>query len=406
VLHRPARLLLLFALLFAILNTANALNKGGDAAVFFEGGRRFLDAEPLYEGSSAADGFIGPPFQAVFFAPFAAAAAGSPVAAKLLWHAFNLVCFGWSVWLSMKTWDTVRGRIGLPDRARLPMIFAPLLAILLPLQTNFEHQNMNALLLALLAGATWQLTLGSAAVAGLLIGTATALKAFPALLILYFAARRYWTAAIVATASAVVLTVAVPIAVYGGAAFSALVTDFWRLGNSGWPIRGNNQSLVAAVDRLTIGLLGTGVDRSGVRVPDDATLATDLFLGIAILLIGALVVALWRTARDNASIPLEIAAVTTLAILLSPIAWDHYWTMMFPAFLILYDSNADTLLGRPGRYAFWSAAVLTTGLSPLTLGRTGFNMARDLSAYTIAALIVYASLLVVCARANREQPVA
>lgn len=402
-LPRPARLLLLFALLFAILNTANALNKGGDAAVFFEGGRRFLHAEPLYEGSSAADGFIGPPFQAVFFAPFAAVAAGSPVAAKLLWHAFNLVCFGWSVWLSLKTWDIVRGRMGLHDGAWLPMIFAPLFAILLPLQTNFEHQNMNALLLALLAGATWQLTLGSAAVAGLLIGTATALKAFPALLILYFAARRCWTAAIVATASAVVLTVAMPIAVYGGAAFSALVTDFWRLANSGWPIRGNNQSLVAAVDRLTIGLLGTGVDRSGVRVPDDATLATGLFLVVAILLIGALVVALWRTRRRDASIPVEVAAVTTLAILLSPIAWDHYWTMLFPAFLILYDSSGPALLGWHGRYLFWTAAVLTTGLSPLTLGRTGFNMVRDLSAYTIAALIVYASLLVVCARASREK---
>ena len=50
------------------------MNKGGDAAVFFEGGRRFLNAEPLYAGSSAADGFIGPPFQAMFFTPFAAVA--------------------------------------------------------------------------------------------------------------------------------------------------------------------------------------------------------------------------------------------------------------------------------------------------------------------------------------------
>ena len=54
---------------------------------------------------------------------------------------------------------------GLPERPWLPMLFAPLVAVLLPLQTNFEHQNMNAVLLALLAGATWQLTLGSAAVA-------------------------------------------------------------------------------------------------------------------------------------------------------------------------------------------------------------------------------------------------
>jgi hypothetical protein len=397
---RPARLLLLLALLFAILNTANALNKGGDAAVFFEGGRRFLHAEPLYEGSSAAAGFIGPPFQAMFFAPFAAVADGSPVAAKLLWHVLNLVCFGWGVWLSMKTWDAVRGQIQVRVAARpwLPMLFAPLFAILLPLQTNFEHQNMNALLLALLAGATWQLTLGSAAVAGLLIGTATALKAFPAFLILYFAARGYWTAVIVATASAVVLTVAVPIAVYGGAAFSALLTDFWRLGNSGWPVRGNNQSLIAAIDRMALGSSATGVDRAGVRVAGDAPTSILLFAGLAVLLAAALLVILMRTPRRQTTIPCEFAAVTVLAILLSPIAWDHYWTLMFPAFLLLYANGDERWPGRIGRFAFWAAAILTTGLSPLTLGTTGFNMARELSVYTIAALIIYGGLIAVCGR--------
>ena len=288
------RLLALLAILFAVVNAANALNKGGDAAVFFEGGRRFLHAEPLYAGSSAADGFIGPPFQAMFFAPFAAVASASPVAAKLLWHALNLACLGLGVWLSMKTWDAVRGQIGLPARSWLPLLFAPLAAILLPLQTNFEHQNMNALLLALLAGATWQLTLGSAAVAGLLIGMATALKAFPALAIVYLAARRYWTAAIAATASAFVLSVVMPTAVYGVAGFSDLAWTFWRLGSSGWPIRGNNQSLVAALDRFTLGSssASVGVDLAGVRIGADAPLAMILFGAFAMLLLAALVVIL------------------------------------------------------------------------------------------------------------------
>ena len=49
------RVLALLAVFFAVLSTGNAINKGGDAAVFFEGGRRFLAAEPLYAGSSAAD---------------------------------------------------------------------------------------------------------------------------------------------------------------------------------------------------------------------------------------------------------------------------------------------------------------------------------------------------------------
>ena len=151
------RALALLAVLFAVLSTGNAINKGGDAAVFFEGGRRFLAVEPLYAGSSAADGFIGPPFQAAFFAPFAALSAVSPVAARLLWHALNLACFALGVWWSLEAWNAARGRLGLSELTWLPMLFAPLAAILLPLQTNFEHQNMNALLLAFIAGATVQL---------------------------------------------------------------------------------------------------------------------------------------------------------------------------------------------------------------------------------------------------------
>ena len=402
------RLFALMAVLFTILNTASALNKGGDAAVFFEGGRRLLHAEPLYAGSSAADGFIGPPFQAMFFAPFAAVAASSPVAAKLFWHALNIVCFVLGVWLSMKAWDAARGQIGLPARSSLPVLFAPLAAILLPLQTNFEHQNMNALLLALLAAATWQLTLGSAVVAGLLIGIATALKAFPALAIVYLAARRQWTAAIAATATAGVLSVVMPTAIYGVAGFSDLARTFWRLSNSGWPIRGNNQSLIAALDRFTLGPWSAGVDPAGVRVGGEAPLTMMLFGVLAAALVAALVVTMARTPHRSSAVPPELAAVTVLAILLSPIAWDHYWTLMFPAFLILYDSRDERLLGRTGDYAFWTAAVLTTGLSPLTLGRSGFNVARELSVYTVAGLIVYSSLIVVCGRsqprAARSEP--
>jgi alpha-1,2-mannosyltransferase len=393
------------AALFALLNAVNALNKGGDAAVFFEGGRRFLAARPLYDGSSAADGFIGPPFQAMFFAPFAAVASFSPNAAKLLWHAVSILCLGLGVWLSVRAWDAARHRLSLRARPMLPMLFAPLFAVLLPLQTNFEHQNLNALLLALLAGATWQLMLGSAVVAGVLVGVATALKAFPALLVLYLAARRYWAAAFAATATAIVLTVAVPLPVYGRSGFADLLRAFWRLGNSGWPIRGNNQSLIAAIDRLTIGNFGEGFGAGGVRVLADAPLATILFGALAILLIATLVALLVTTPPQLSSIPCEIALVTMLAVLLSPIAWDHYWTLTFPALLLLHDSADRKLLGRFGRVAFWIAAILMTVLSPLTLGRAGFSLARDLSAYTIAGLVIYASLFALRRRLWRmERP--
>ena len=122
----------------------------------------------------------------------------------------------------------------------------------------------------------------------------------------------------------------------------------------------------------------------------------------ALLLVAALVVILVRTPRRRMAVPCEIAAVTVLAILLSPIAWDHYWTMMFPAFLILYDGRDERLLGRAGPYAFWTAALLITGLSRLTLGKAGFSLARELSVNTLAALILYLSLIVMCGKLTED----
>ncbi len=249
------RALALLAVLFAVLSTGNAINKGGDAAVFFEGGRRFLAVEPLYAGSSAADGFIGPPFQAAFFAPFAALSAVSPVAARLLWHALNLACFALGVWWSLEAWNAARGRLGLSELTWLPMLFAPLAAILLPLQTNFEHQNMNALLLAFIAGATVQLLVGSAIVAGVFIGVATALKAFPALLIVYLLVRRHWTAALAAIASATALSIVLPLG----------SLRLCRLHRSGADVLATRQQRLASARQQSI-------TRRRHRSPDDRSL--------------------------------------------------------------------------------------------------------------------------------------
>jgi hypothetical protein len=181
-----------------------------------------------------------------------------------------------------------------------------------------------------------------------------------------------------AIVTATVLTVS-PVFVYGAEGFGNLLKTFWRLSNSGWPVRGNNQSLIAAIDRYT-----SGFAAEGVRVAPDAPLAAMLYFICAILLVLAMIHFV-RARPTQSGVPCEVAAVTTLAVLLSPIAWDHYWTLMFPAFFVLYEYRATTV--------FWIAAVLTTGLSPLTLGRTGFDLARQLSASTIAALIVYVALV-------------
>jgi hypothetical protein len=122
-------------------------------------------------------------------------------------------------------------------------------------------------------------------------------------------------------------------------------------------------------------------------------MATIVFGALALVLLGAFVAMSLTRQPTRAGVAVEMTAVTVLAILLSPIAWDHYWTLLFPAYLIVFDSREPRLLGPRSAYLFWGAAVLTSGLSPLTLGGAGFNLARYFGTYTIAAIVIYAALL-------------
>jgi hypothetical protein len=396
---RWTRLALVLAIAFTGLNAVNAVNKGGDAEVFLEGGRRLLHAEPLYEGSSAAAGFIGPPFQAVFFAPFAAVVASSPIVAKLLWHVTGIACLALGVAFTGRAWAAARADLGLPFRPTFPTAFAPLLAVLLPLQTNFEHQNMNPLLLALIAGATWMLVRGSSGAAGALLGVAIAIKAFPALLLIVLVCRQYWRAAATAVAVAIGLTL-LPLPLYGVEGYVQLLRDFQRLANSGFPARGNNQSLFAALDRL----IGPR-DGDFIHQAEGTTLiAYGLIAGL--LLLALTIVAIRARTPATATLTIQMFAAVVVAILLSPIAWDHYWVLTFPALFVLYDSRDERLLGVPGPFIFLGTALLITGVSRVLIGRRLFSLGRSLSPYAIAGLIIVAALVWICVKVARARTVA
>ena len=369
---------------FVIVNAGNALLKGGDAEVFFDGGGRVLRGVSPYEGSSPASGFIGPPMQALFFAPFAALADLSPVVARLLWYALNLgfLALGIASWRAAARVQPRSER----QQGATVAILLPLAATLLPIQTNFEHQNMNALLLALTGGAVWLLCVGAAIAAGALIGVATALKVFPGLLIVYLIVRDQWRAALAAVVTGAGLTLA-PVLVTGPALYRDELLRWLELSSSGWPIRNNNQSLLAALDRFT-----GGWSAIGVRSASDAPLALTLFLAIALALLVLGVRMIWQT-RGEMRIPTETAAFTVLAVVLSPIAWDHYWVLMFPAFLLMYD-RSRTRTAPADQWIFWVAAILTSGISRVTVGREGWGIARQLSVSTIAALLLYVGLVV------------
>src|SRR5438093_5332886 len=75
------------------------------------------------------------------------------------------------------------------------------------LRQQVNHGQMNLVLLLALTGIWSASRRGHPAVAGVLLGTATAFKLFPAFVTLFFLVRRYWRVVAIATLTAVILTV-------------------------------------------------------------------------------------------------------------------------------------------------------------------------------------------------------
>ena len=375
-------LALLFFLAFCVGNIVNAARKGGDFQVLLEAGRRVMTGEPLYTSSRPGPVLTWPPFMGLAFVPLAAVDSLSPLAARLIWYAIGLLCvwFGTRFWARAYLGEETEG----PSAAWQPVLL-PLLCVIFPLQTNFEHQNVNPLLLLLLGGSAFALSREREGRGGVLLGTAVALKAFPALLIPYFVYRRFWRAAAFAVATAAILT-ALPLARYGtdGATQFAAWMD---ISSSDWPARSNNQSLIAAVHRMVSGFDSPHTVISGEG--KGVTIALAAFVGIVLVVL--FVVSTRRQPRGSAVTARELAIVSALAVLLSPVAWDHYWVLLFPAFLV---ANEETTRRPRARVVFWIAAFLSTTLTPVTLGRSLFLSVRERSPQTLSALVIVVLLIV------------
>ena len=357
--------------LFVIVNFGNALHKGGDFTVFLEAGDRYLHATPLYAGSAPGVGVLGPPFQGVWFAPFAAIADININLSRVVWYLANVAFLLAGVW--SWTQAILPGRF--PSARELwssPEVLLSLLAISLPAETNFEHQNMNALLLFVTGMGAMALVRQADFKAGILLGAAVALKVFPMLLLGALVLRGKWLAAMVGGATAFVLTMLIVVR-YGIVGSYQTIQDWLAISvHGGWPTRAQNQSLFAALYRSW---------------PGDVALAHTVAWFVLIALV---VVVFWisRTLPVSES-GREIAFALAVAVILSPIAWEHYWVLFFPLLQTIYVIGSRSVFRR---VAFWLAAALITGPSPLIVGEAGYNRAREFSNSTLAAILLIATL--------------
>ena len=327
---------------YALIVVPLGVRKGDDITTEIAQAHRILDGLVLYH-TPQTQGIWWPPFALLIVVPFAALADASLVLAKAAWGVLGMVLLAWSVYESGRRWGW------------RPALVA-LAVVLFPVHNNFHHLNFETLLLALLVAAAADLADGRQARAGMWVGLATALKVFPGLLLPYFAWRRQWKALGVATAVGAGVTVLALLPYGPGGAIDAL-ENFVSLTIHGQNFQGGT---IVGLHMQKLGRVGYAIGGAPASIVLLHLLATSLVLATLAR----------RPAPPADDPPLEVGIVILLAVLVTPIAWLHTFTLGYLAWVaaVAYPPPLTGGARTAWRTCLWIIAIhASTAASSLPL---------------------------------------
>jgi alpha-1,2-mannosyltransferase len=343
-------------LALSVVFAANAIpvgiHKGIDVEIHINAAQLLLDGRPLYTEAPGI-GVWWPPFAIAALTPFALIARLSMPVAKGLYSLVSIVCLVWTI-----------ARLG---RSGHPHLATAIAAVAVPLQTNFDYLNVNAILLVLIVTAAFDLERGRDARAGIWLGLATTLKAFPVLLLVYLAFRRRWTALAWGAGCAVVLSAGALLPAGIPEAVTSAQHWFASSAVGVWVAHPRNQSLPALLGRFGL----------------PAFVIVIVQLG----LVGLVAVAL-RRPGDPLS---ELGIVALLMVLVSPLAWEHYYLLALPAWVVALARVEERAVGRS--IALFAAGIATSGALTVWSGSLR-GVLLEHSIYAWGALALLAALIV------------
>ena len=261
--------------------------------------------------------------------------------AFLAWGTASLVAL-WAI-----CWSTLRV-LQVPRAPFAGLLLALALIILPAIRESFEEGQLNVVVAAGMVGCWAARRSGRSGLAGVLLGAAFSLKPIPGLFFLYYAWRRDWRLLAAAGLTVALLsvvgvglsglegprlwaTVNYPshASVWPGYQDNASVRGFFTriFGPSDWRPRPRfplpyASTLLWAAGGALLTLLAIRVARAGGRPQGDEGRRS------------ALDVARWglttppRLARDDPRGDLEIAVLTILTLLVTPIVWPHYYVVL------------------------------------------------------------------------------
>jgi hypothetical protein len=213
--------------------------------------------------------------------------------------------------------------------------FAFLVLTFQPMLSNLWHGQVTALIFAFFCLSYWLLHRDRPFAAGLALGLIVPFKSYPALFVLYFAWRRQWrvVAGALVSSLAILLVSLLTVGWEGNMAYFQVVASELRRG--GIPAF-NNQSISGFLLHVfTHGDVFAWLD---VEVP---LWLTGLRLGLVLLLVGVVVWAMRRPLPAGAEAgdapDLDMALVTFVMLLASPITWYHYYLWLLLPLVVLFD---------------------------------------------------------------------
>lgn len=398
------RLILIFMFLLFIPNifvsASTHPSRGGDFRGFLNAGERFIEGRFLYEDSRVATNVTWPPFFAIFIVPFSLLARLNLPLTQVLWYLINAFLFI----LTIDVW--CRLFYGTPlgwfkdDRANSffsMSVFIPLVLIAQSFFKVFVQLQINILVLFMMSLSFLHLKERKYFLSGFWLGLISAIKVFPVLVLPYFVYKKKYKALTVCIATGVVLTL-LPVLRYGWQEYLHNLEAWIQISlTGGYPVGGLNQSVYAMIARWVASEPFTLVyQKLPPPTADTPGGLTSLWLHRALYVIFLGAFFYWLRRRRYNFLPAEAAFMIILAMLFSPIAWRHYWVIIFPGYFVLYNlylKNKDKILS----YTLWISFILITVLQ--VIGQTGKSLrgffTAVLSNQTLGALLLLLGILYV-----------
>ena len=396
------------ALAFAAFPVVTVLRGelGMDYGLWFATGRAYLAGGEIYLTKGSEFAFIYPPGAALMLgAGTLLGPVGFVVALTLLDTAAWVACAGLTVFL-------VTGRF----RGQHPLLtLLPTFGVVFWVWDTYLLGQPALLLLALVLGAAALLRRGRPALGGLLVGTAAAIKGYPALVVPYLLLRRRWSAAAAAAAALVLWLLALPLLVRPPRTVAADLATWTRSVALSYGEGSIGQRQLRAYSYRNQSVFGVA-GRLLRPIPADAEADASWSVHLASLsfpasnaavatAIGALLLAFLAALPRGGPAPpltdaLEWGAVLLLVAMLSPLSFNYSFAWM----LLPLGAAAGALLEAPEGSAARSRWAWALGAS-LGVQALALPFRRGAQAYGnvfLSALILFAAIVVELRARRRE----